>query len=157
MKAIVCTKYGSPDVLQRQEVDRGCRSGFLLPQNILPKIGRYGLQNRDQIAQKTLRVAVLLIKREPGHGLLTLRHSRTDQRGLAKTGQCRDQGQLSVQAILDAFDQTWTRNQFRLSFGDEKFWWRAVDSLWVWGLEPSNLQAPGWVRNSGSFPVIIAC
>lgn len=67
---------------------------------------RRGLQGRDKVRPKCRWIVVGLVEREPGYGGFAERRFGqpfSEQRRLAKTGRCRDQGQLRAGAALEKF------------------------------------------------------
>src|SRR6266508_3125737 len=62
--------------------------------------GRNRLQSSDEIRQKACGVVLSFIQRQPGNRSLASGDPFADQRGFAKAGRSRDEGQLALQTLV---------------------------------------------------------
>ena len=70
------------------------------------------LQGRDQVSQKASGVAIPFVQRQPGDRPPAAGEPFADQRGFAKPGRGRDEGQLAtVQALVQPLDQARARGR----------------------------------------------
>ena len=79
------------------------------------------LQSRDEVSQKAGGVVIPFVQRQPGDRSLATGNPFADQRGFAKPGGGRDEGQFAVQALVQPLDQAGAEDNFRPRRGDIKF------------------------------------
>jgi hypothetical protein len=65
------------------------------------------LQSSDQVNEKTSRVVIPFIQRQPRSRSLATHHPLADQRGFAKAGGCRDEAQFVAreETLVQPLDQ----------------------------------------------------
>ncbi len=80
-------------------------SGLGQRQGTVAKVGRDRPQAGGQVRRKLVRIAVALVERQPGAGVLTGLDPGAHTGRLAKTGRCTDQAQLALQARVQALYQ----------------------------------------------------
>jgi hypothetical protein len=75
-----------------------------------------GLQGADQVGPKARRIIVALVEREPGdvRTRLAAGDPLADQRGLAKAGRGRDEGEFALEALIQSLDQARARDPLRV-------------------------------------------
>ena len=90
-------------------------------QHPFSNIRRNRLQSSDEVSQKACGVVIPFVQRQPGGRSLATGDPFADQRGFAKAGGGRDEGQLAVQTLVQPLDQAGAEDNFRPRWGDIKF------------------------------------
>ncbi len=77
-------------------------------------IRRNRLQSRDEVSQKAGGVVIPFVQRQPGDRSLATSDPFADQRGFAKAGGGRDEGQFTArrQALVQPLDQAGAGDNF---------------------------------------------
>ena len=105
---------------------------------------RNRLQRSDEVGQKACGVVIPFVQRQPGGRPRAAGDPCADQRGFAKAGGGRDEGQFAVQTLVQPLDQAGAEDHVRPRWGDIEFrgqdWRRHRPSI-DHAPSPANLQA----------------
>ena len=112
-------------------IEQGCQNRFGWrwlrrlehSQHPFSNLRRNCLQSRDEVSQKTCGVVIPFVQRQPGDRLPATGNPFADQRGFAKPGGGRDEGQFAVrrETLVQPLDQAGAEDNFRPRWGDIKF------------------------------------
>ncbi len=92
------------------------------PTPLLQYFGCNRLQSSDEVSQKAGGVVIPFVQRQPGDRSLATGDPFADQRGFAKAGGGRDEGQFaSCRALVQPLDQAGAEDNFRPRWGNIKF------------------------------------
>ncbi len=78
----------------------------------LPDIYRNRLLTGDEVSEKTHKVVVPFIMRQPGYWTLVIGDLPTDQCGFSKAGWCRNEGKLGLYSFVQLLNQTRPKDNF---------------------------------------------
>ena len=82
---------------------------------------RNRLQRSDEVGQKAGGVVIPFVQRQPGDRSLATGDPFADQRGFAKAGGGRDEGQFAVQPLVQPLDQARAEDHVRPRWRDIQF------------------------------------
>ena len=102
---------------------------------------RNRLQRRDEVGQKAGRVVIPCVQRQPGHGPAATGDPGADQRGFAKAGGGRDEGQLAVQPRVEPLEQAGNGGRLAAAVGGYRVWLLEWYSPWLHYIPRPQLHA----------------
>ena len=106
-------------------IEQGCQNrfggrwlrGLERAQHPFSNIRRNRLQSSDEVSQKAGGVVIPFVQRQPGDRSLATGDPFADQRGFAKAGGGRDEGQFTMQALVQPLDQAGAEDNVRTGVG----------------------------------------
>ena len=92
-------------------------------QHSISNIRLDGLQSGDEVSQKTCRVVIPFVQRQPGDRSPATGYPFADKCGFTKSGRGRDKGHAwrMVQAPVQPLEQARAENNIRARRGDIEF------------------------------------
>ncbi len=81
-------------------------------QHAFSNIRRNRLQSSNEVSQKTCGVIIPFVQRQPGYRSPATSDPFADQRGFTKAGGGRDEGQFTVQPLVQPLDQAGAEDNF---------------------------------------------
>ena len=106
-------------------IEQGCQNrfgrrwlrGLEHTQHPSPNIRLNRLQSSDEVRQKAGGVVIPFVQRQPGDRSFATGDPFADQRGFAKAGGSRDEGQFTSQTLVQSLDQARTQDNSQLEVG----------------------------------------